>query len=80
MKRGMELDVLACPCGARREPIAVIEDLAAIVAILAAMGLPATAPPVAPARPPPGARCRGRLPFEYDDASNDDEQPFSDVD
>jgi len=82
MKRGMELDVLACPCGARREPIAVIQDAAAIRAILEAMHLPTTAPRPHPARPPP--QCA--LSLGSQPASNDDhppidaEQPFTDVD
>jgi len=82
MKRAMVLDVLACPCGGRREPVAVIDNPPAIRAILEAMHLPTTAPRPHPARPPP----QHALSFGRDRASNDDhppidaEQPFTDVD
>jgi hypothetical protein len=51
MKRVFEVDVLECPrCGGRRKLIAVITEPLVIVAILESLGLPARAPPQAPAR------------------------------
>jgi hypothetical protein len=45
-------DVLACPCGGRRRLIADISERDGIVAILAHLGLPTEAPPIARARSP----------------------------
>ncbi len=45
-------DILACPCGGRREIIADVHDPLAIRAILGHLGLPADAPPIARARAP----------------------------
>jgi hypothetical protein len=61
MKRVLEIDVLQCPCGARRAIIAFINDPNVVHAILECLGLPTTAPDVAPARPPPQAE----FVFEY---------------
>jgi hypothetical protein len=56
MRRTFGLDVLACPeCGGRLRLIALIEQHAVIVRILAHLGLPAEVPPARPARPPPPA-------------------------
>ena len=59
MARGGELlrriylvDVLACPCGGRRAIVADISDSEVVVAILAHLGLPPFAPPIARARSP----------------------------
>ncbi|MCB9881757.1 MAG: hypothetical protein H6834_08210 [Planctomycetes bacterium] len=60
MARVFELDVLRCPCGARRHVIAEITDPIVIRAILEHLNLPATLPDLAPARPPP----QPALPFE----------------
>ena len=43
-------NVLACPCGGRRKIIAFLKESAAVKAILQSLGLPATGPPLAPAR------------------------------
>jgi hypothetical protein len=43
-------DVLACPCGGRRRIIADVDDPAVIETILAHLGLPTVAPPIARAR------------------------------
>ena len=45
-------DVLACPCGGRRSIVADITERDVIVAILAHLGLPTAAPPIARARSP----------------------------
>jgi hypothetical protein len=45
-------DVLACPCGGRRRVVANIDDPAVVAAILAHLGLPTQAPPIARARSP----------------------------
>jgi hypothetical protein len=61
MKRGMDLDVLACPrCGDRMKVLAAIEDPEVIPRMLESMGLPSTEPPRAAARPLPQQR------FEFD--------------
>jgi len=52
MKRVCEIDVLQCPCGARRAIIAFINDPKVVHAILECLGLPTAAPEIAPARPP----------------------------
>jgi hypothetical protein len=52
LKRVFELDVLACPrFGARMRILAAINPPEAIRKILACLGLPTRAPPVAPAMP-----------------------------
>ncbi len=53
MRRAFALDVLACPCGGRREVIALIEQRHVIIRILTHLGLPADLVSVRPARPPP---------------------------
>ena len=45
-------DVLRCPCGGRRRIHRSVTEPVAVVAILEHVGLPARAPPVAPARDP----------------------------
>jgi hypothetical protein len=45
-------DVLACACGGRRSIVADITERDVVVAILAHLGLPAEAPPIARARSP----------------------------
>jgi hypothetical protein len=50
MSRVLELDVLACPrCGGRMRIVAAINPPDAIRRILACLGLPTRAPPIAPA-------------------------------
>jgi hypothetical protein len=50
MERVFELDVLACPrCGGRMRILAAIDTPQAIHKILACLGLPTRAPPIAPA-------------------------------
>jgi hypothetical protein len=46
------VDVLACRCGGRRAYVADISDSEVVVAILAHLGLPPFAPPIARARSP----------------------------
>jgi hypothetical protein len=46
------VDVLACPCGGRRAIVADIADRNVVVAILAHLGLPTEAPPIARAHRP----------------------------
>jgi hypothetical protein len=51
MMRVFELDVLACPrCGGRMRILCAINSPTAIQKILACLGLPTRAPPIAPAR------------------------------
>jgi len=51
LKRVFDIDIERCPhCGGQLKPIAAIEDAAAIVRILAHVGLAAQPPPRAPAR------------------------------
>ena len=53
LKRVFDLDLPHCPqCGGALRIIAAIEALAVIVKILTHLGLPARAPPRAPARRP----------------------------
>lgn len=53
LKRVFDLDLEHCPqCGAEFRIIAAIEEPALIARILTHLGLPARAPPRAPARPP----------------------------
>ena len=54
LKRVFEIDVLTCPwCGEKRKLIALLTDGAVVRRILAHLGLPTTAPTLAPARAPP---------------------------
>jgi hypothetical protein len=46
------VDVLACPCGGRRAIVAAISDRNVVVALVAHLGLPTEAPPMARARSP----------------------------
>ncbi len=50
LQRVFREDVLACPCGGRRRVLAFITERAVVKAILEHLGLPTTAPPIAPAR------------------------------
>ena len=60
LRRVFALDVLRCDqCGARRRVLAAITQIGPIQAILLHLGLPHTAPTLAPSRAPP---C---LPFEF---------------
>jgi hypothetical protein len=43
-------DLLACPCGGRREVISFIKERVVIERILGHLGLPTTGPPIPPAR------------------------------
>jgi len=54
MRRGFDLDVLACPrCGGRMRLLATIEDPQGIRKILAHLGLPTEVLVLSPPRPPP---------------------------
>jgi hypothetical protein len=54
LERVFAVDVLRCTrCGGRRRVLAFLADSPATAAILAHLGLPATVPPIAPARAPP---------------------------
>ena len=54
LKRVFDIDIEQCPrCGGRLKIIAAIEDPQVLVKILTHLGLPARAPPRAPARPFP---------------------------
>ena len=50
MKRTFEIDVLHCPCGARRRVLSVVCDPTQICRVLEHMGLPADPPERAPPR------------------------------
>jgi hypothetical protein len=52
LRRIYLVDVLACPCGGRRAIVADISERDVVVAILAHLGLPPFAPPIARARSP----------------------------
>ena len=52
LRRIYLVDVLACPCGGRRAIVADISDSEVVVALLAHLGLPPFAPPIARARSP----------------------------
>ena len=55
LKKTFGVDALQCPkCGARTKVLAAIMQTSIIRKILAAMGHPTEAPPIASARPPPG--------------------------
>ena len=52
LKRVFELDILACPrCGGKMRVLCAINSQPAIQRILACLGLPSRAPPIAPAKP-----------------------------
>ena len=54
LRRVFEIDVLTCPwCGEKRKLIALITDGKVVRRILEHLGLPTTAPALAPARSPP---------------------------
>ena len=50
LKRVFDIDIERCECAGRLKIIAAIEDPGVIVRILSHLGLPARAPPRAPAR------------------------------
>ena len=50
LQRVFKEDVLACPCGGRREVIAFVIERKAVTAILEHLGLATTGPPLMPAR------------------------------
>jgi hypothetical protein len=52
LRRVYWVDVLACPCGGRRAIVSAISERAGVVALLAHLGLPTEAPPIARARSP----------------------------
>jgi hypothetical protein len=52
-------DVLACPCGGRRVVTAFITEKKVIEQILGHLGIPATGPPIAPARSWAAPDCPG---------------------
>jgi hypothetical protein len=51
LQRVFREDVLQCPCGGRRVVLAFLTDATVVKAMLEHLGLPATGPPIAPARP-----------------------------
>jgi hypothetical protein len=53
LKRTFDVDPLACQCGGRMRPIALILRAEDVQAILRAQGLPAEAPRIRPCRDPP---------------------------
>lgn len=56
LARVFEAEVLRCPrCGGRRRILAFLTDPEVVLRILSHLGLPTSAPPVAPARAPPQA-------------------------
>lgn len=60
LKRVFEIDVLVCPwCGGKRNLIALITDGAVVRRILEHLGLPTSAPTLAPARSPPELELAG---------------------
>ena len=62
MRRTFAIDIKCTKCGTLLRPIAIIKTDAVIKKILVAMHLPAEAPELHPARPPPEAdpEARGR--------------------
>ena len=50
MRRTFEIDVLLCPCGARRRVLSLVCDPAQIKRVLEHMGLPVDPPQRAPPR------------------------------
>ena len=62
-KRSFKVDVEQCMhCGGKRVQIAFITDALVVSKILAHLGMPTEAPPIAPARAPP----QQDLDFEID--------------
>jgi hypothetical protein len=53
MKHGLNVDVLACPCGHRMTYVATIFDKKDLARLLRAQGLPHRLEPIGPARGPP---------------------------
>jgi hypothetical protein len=53
MKHGLNVDVLACPCGHRMKYVATIFDRKGLARLLRAKGLPHQLEPIRPARGPP---------------------------
>jgi len=53
MKHGLNVDVLACPCGHRMRYVATIFDKKGLARLLRAKGLPHHLEPIRPARGPP---------------------------
>jgi hypothetical protein len=54
LERTFDVDVEVCPdCGGRMKLLALVRDPEGTERFLAALGLPTTAPPLAPARGPP---------------------------
>ena len=53
MKHGLNVDVLACPCGHRTKYVATIFDRKGLARLLRAKGLPHQFEPIRPARGPP---------------------------
>src|SRR5882724_4754644 len=51
LQRVFREDVLQCPCGGRRVVLAFLTDATVVKAMLEHLGLPATGPPIAHARP-----------------------------
>ena len=57
LRRTFGVDVEVCPgCGSRMKLLALVRDPEGIARYLTALGLPTTAPPLAPARAPPQGR------------------------
>jgi hypothetical protein len=77
LQRVFGLDALRCPrCGSSLRLIAAIEDPAIARRILACIGLPARAPPGAPAMPSdtePGHALQFEEPWDFDQAPIDEE-------
>jgi hypothetical protein len=71
------VDALRCPrCGSTLRLIAAIEDPAIARRILACIGLPARAPPAAPAMPSdtePGHALQLEEPWDFDQTPSDEE-------
>lgn len=53
MKHGLNVDILACPCGHRMKYVATIFDKKGLARLLRAKGLPHHLEPIRPARGPP---------------------------
>ena len=52
LRRVYREDVLACPCGGRLRPVALVTEPETAQTVLRSMGLPTELPPVAKARSP----------------------------
>ena len=79
LQRVFSIDVLECPrCGARMRILAAINEPAVARRILECLGLPARAPPLAPA-PPPAFDAYGNFP-EPPDFDSFDQTPTGDWD